>query len=97
MKKKTKAQREKEARAALWQRVCDIASGAAGRGVDDPYDNFFNPEDLAKLLPALEDRLDLPKIGDNRRSHLTDNPHNLNYYTDLETLVDFLFEQGVRA
>jgi hypothetical protein len=96
-KRKTKQQREKEAKDALLQRVADLASGACGRNME-VEDDFFVPEDLALLITAIRERLNLPKFGENNpESYIVQNPYNLRHFTDVYTLTNFLFEQGVRA
>ena len=97
-KRKTKAQREQEQRNELYVRISDMAAGACGRRMDCD-EEFFVPEDLARLIPVLRETYGVDRdeeAGTYSNQHLF-RPHNLNYYTDLQSLVDFFFEHGVRG
>jgi len=89
-KRKTKAQRETEQKAALRQRVADIATGAAGYEFDCQGE-FSTAEMLSRFIPALKVQFD-----EEGRSHLW-NAGNLNNYENIDSTADFLWEYGVRA
>jgi hypothetical protein len=95
MKRKTKEQRDTEGRAALRQRVHDIACGAAGYQFDGE-EEWATAEFLSRFLPALKAQFGEspdPQIGRDYLWAIT----NLNHYNDIDTTADFLFEHGVRA
>jgi len=90
-KRKTKAQRELEQKAALRQRIHDIAVGA---GVDDVVEDDYwciDPESLCRLLIAA------------RHIFVTDGneylfkAYSIDKYTCLDNLTDFYYRNGVRA
>jgi hypothetical protein len=99
MKRKTKEQREEIARAALRQRIEDIALGAEGdEGVLDKNGWFAGAHCLSRLIPALRARFGLDDEGNER----TDikylwYPSNLDSFDNVDTITDFLYEHGVRA
>jgi hypothetical protein len=97
MKRKTKEQREAEAKAALRQRVADIATGANG-GLFDNDDEFATAGFLSRFIPALRAQFGIDSEGKaiDRWLFLWDL-HNLHYYDNVDTTTDFLFEHDVRA
>lgn len=97
MKRKTKEQREAAAKAALRQRITDIATGAAG-GVFDDGDNFATADFLARFVPALRVQFGLDSEGKEvaRWDHLW-FASNLDRYDNVDTTTDFLFANDVRA
>lgn len=90
MKAKTKAQKEEEAKDALYQRVRDMAWGAAGYAVHEE-DQTICLAVAARLIPVLREAF--RKDGNE---YLFD-PHNLDEYETVEKAVGFLFRHGVRA
>lgn len=100
-KRKTKAQREQEQYDALYQRVYDVVCGACGRAFDDDGESdFLCPEDLSRVIPALQALFE-------RKGHRGDEvvtlneylfmPHNLNHYDTVSSIASFLWEHEVRA
>jgi len=89
-KRKTKAQREAEQKAALRQRVADIATGAAGYELDADSE-FSTAEVLSRLMPALQIQFSM-----EGRDYLW-ALSNLGNYNDIDSTTDFLYEHGVRA
>jgi len=97
MKRKSKEQRETAAKAALRQRIADIATGAAGYKFDGA-DEWANADFLARFVPALRVQFGLDSEGNERR----DRNHfwflsNVNHYENVDTTSEFFFEHGVRA
>ena len=97
MKRKTKEQREAEQRAALRQRIADIATGAAGYEFDNG-DEFATADFLARFVPALRVQFGF----DEKREELKKFNHlwsliNLQNYNDVDSTTDFFFDHGVRA
>ena len=97
MKRKTKEQRDAAAKAALRQRIADIATGAAGAEFDHD-DEWANADMLSRFVPALRVQFGLDAEGNER----TDRAHlwflsNLHYFDDVDSVTDFFFEHGVRA
>jgi len=98
-KPRTKEQREADARAALRQRIEDIAVGAAG------YDfkaegQFATAEFLSRFIPALQIQFGWVKNeGEKNQSsnHWLWSHINLAHYDDIDSTTDFLFEHEVRA
>lgn len=90
-KRKTKAQREAEQRAALLRRVHDVYCGAKGQLWDS--DDFSTAAQLSNIVPALRD------LFASQHSEMTYpwQPHCLHYYDTAESAADFLFSQGYRA
>ncbi len=88
MKRKTKAQREQAAKAALLQRVTDVYSGVWGGAVTE--DDFSTAEDLSRIIPALKG------IFGDKPEYLW-LPHNLGNFDRPETATDFLYRNGVCA
>lgn len=94
-KRKTKEQHETEARAALRQRVQDIATGAAGFQFDADGE-FATAEFLSRFIPALK-----VQFGTEEKA-IPSNSHcwllsNLHYFDNVDTATAFLYESGVRA
>lgn len=90
MKRKTKSQREIAAKAALRQRVADIASGAAGYRFD-AEDEFATADFLSRFVNALKDQLN---TGDREYAF---GLHCLQHFDNVDSTTDHLFECGFRA
>ena len=89
-KRKTKAQREADQRAALTRRVLDIAAGAEGGEVPLCADDFMvSAVFLSRFITALKQVFDLAEYF-----YL---PQNIDEYDNVESTVEFLFRNGVRA
>lgn len=89
-KRKTKAQREAEQKAALRQRVADIAIGAAGYNFDDESE-FATAEFLERFVPALR-----VCFGTDGNDYLW-SAHCLGKWNDIDSSTQALWENGVRA
>jgi hypothetical protein len=99
VRRKTKEQREAAAKAALRQRIEDIALGAeGGAGVLGPHDWFAGADCLGRLLPALKARFGLDEKGEEleRIAYLWSNG-NLHYYDNVDSITEFFWNAGVRA
>ena len=99
MKRKSKAQREKEARAALLQRITDIYSGALGLEWTD--EEFATSDTLSRIAPALREifgpQVTMGASADGEPVKWPWEPHNLDHFEDPETATEFLFDGGFRA
>jgi hypothetical protein len=100
MKRKTKEQRDTEAKAALRQRVHDIACGAAGYQFDED-DQFATADFLSRFIPALKAQFGFDDTKEKAKDGLSNNylfdVQNLDNYDNVDTTTDFLFEHGVRG
>lgn len=92
-KRKTKAQREVEQKAALLQRITDVYSGAVGDAWDSEAGNFADAEVLARVMPALS-KIFGPQNDENEWMW---SLHNLGNYEQPEDACEFLFRAGIRA
>ncbi len=95
-KRKTKAQREAEARAALRQRVEDIMEGAGGAVEYDEHDNpeGWNTADVVTpIARAIRCRLELTEVQDACLREIWAASH----FETSKSLTDWLFGMGVRA
>lgn len=106
-KRKTKAQiREEQEKAALWQRVYDIACGATGgyfyRDAEEPIgaweivatldtEAFGRFVNALKLVFALDDSVD-----GHHRSFMVE-PHCLHRFATIDSATEFLYTMGIRA
>lgn len=90
-KRKTKAQREAEQKAALYQRVHDVYCGAMGQAWD--ADDFATAEIMASVVPALRS---IFKDQDASADYLWDG-YCLKYFDNPKTAATHLFEAGIRA
>lgn len=90
MKRQSKADKEAAQKAALRQRIRDMVAGACGEDPDD--DQFFmTMEPASRLLPALEKTFGKDGNGYLWRSHCLDR------YENVDSITEFLFQNGVRA
>jgi hypothetical protein len=98
-KPRTKEQREADARAALRQRVADIAVGAAG--YDFKADGeFAAAEFLSRFIPALQVQFGVKNEGNEKNRSSNDylwKPYNFAHFNDIDSTTDFLFAHQVRA
>ena len=89
-KRKTKAQKEAEEKAALRQRLTDIYSGAYGYPWVDG-ESYIRSGPLSRIIPAcvglLNDDHDIYQMVD----------HNISEYESVEKLTEFYYRLGVRA
>jgi hypothetical protein len=99
MKRKTKEQREAEARAALYRSLEDMALGAEGDGGVMNSDEWFaGAHCLSRWLPAIKARFGLDDDGKERTDiNYLWSPSNLHQFDNVKTATDFLFEAGVRV
>ena len=96
-KRKTKAQREVEAKEALRQRICDIVSGACGRDMDDADMEFVDIDNVARFIGALADRLcEHDEGGELVHNHFVAY-WNIGEYQNIDTILDFYWRNGIRA
>lgn len=78
--------------AELRQRVSDVVAGACG--AHDPNAVLGGPE-LSRIVPALEDLFGCTEEG--KKNLYLFGVHNLDNYTDVDDITNFLFDRGVRA
>jgi len=98
MKRKTKAQREEEAKLALRQRVHDIACGAAGFQFDQDSE-FATADFLERFVPALKAQFEFEEKteqGTTSNKYLFE-VRNLHHYDNIDSTTEFLFTNQVRA
>lgn len=91
---KKKIDHERLARAALRQRVRDIACGAAGANFDKE-DEFATATFLERFVPALQATFLCEEEG-KKNAYLFET-HNLSNFENIDTSTEFLWEHGVRA
>lgn len=103
MKRKTKAQREAEQRAALFVRVRDIYSGACGTSWDEDLHEeqgeWLNMETAERVVQALRWTF-RGKRDEGADKHQLDwifDSHVLSKFESATSATDWLFEHGVRA
>lgn len=89
MKRKTKAQREHEAKAALLQRVEDIYAGALGMECDD--DQWATADILSRVVPALREI-----FSSDSNAYLFE-VHCLQYFDTAKSAAQHLYGCGIRA
>ena len=91
-KRKTKAQKEAEEKAALKQRLTDIYSGALGQKWDDDDEGFIaDAELLCRVVQACRDVF----VNDHNKQLF--EVHNLDEYATVENLTGFYYAYGLRA
>jgi len=89
-KQKTKAQREVDQKAALTRRVLDVAMGAEGGEVSPREDEFMaSAAFLSRFIPALTSAFGFDEYYGAAC--------NIDEYDNVESTVEFLFRNGVRA
>lgn len=92
-KRKTKAQRESERKAALYQRVHDVYSGALGAKWDSEGNgDFANAEQLTDIMWALK-----CLFGQQSEHEYYWNIHHIKYFDTPESATEYLFDAGFRA
>lgn len=102
-KRKTKAQRETEQRAALEQRVLDIATGVVGSDAGDDEDGaeiiwaVNEPEHIQRFIGALESVFGAQVEHHEETYSLLTRHWMISEYKDLESTVGLLWRLGVRA
>lgn len=89
--KKSKQQREQEARDALRQRIADILIGATGG--EDVYDESFwlTLDGAQRAIPALR------SVFGNEQNDYLWLPHCLSYFETLDSTTKHLWGAGIRA
>lgn len=98
LKRKTKARREEEAKAALRQRIHDIACGAAGFQFDQEGE-FATADFLERFVSALKAQFgfeEKSEQGTTSNKFLFD-VNILHHYDNIDSATDFLFRNDVRA
>jgi hypothetical protein len=86
MKKSTKKEiREAQEKAALRQRVRDIACGAAGYNFDKE-DEYATAEFLERFVCAIRDT-----FGSEKNAYMW-QPHCLAHFNDINSTTSFLWE-----
>ena len=95
-KRKTKAERIEDEKAALQQRLADMLRGAEG-GDLDPDDDCaaIYPGILSNWLSAIRWTLLTKEQRDERPGMM--NPACLGYFENVPKATDWLYEYGVRA
>ena len=102
-KRRTKAQREADEKAALRQRIRDIATGAAGCEPDEESGldlvSELGAEGMSRFLPALREVFELWSLesGEGHQRAWLLGPHTLHNYENLDKLTDLFYEEGIRA
>ena len=94
-KRKTKAQREQEQRAALLRRVVDIYSGGCERSMEPVpvFQDDVTPMELSRILTALRDLL-----GDGPHAEWWGwEPRALGHFQTPELAAQHLYNAGFRA
>lgn len=91
MKRKTKSQKEAEAKAALRRRIHDFYAGACGNEDVEDESFFLTLEPASRLLPALRRHFE-----SDGRGYMWE-PHCLENFENVDRATDFLFKHGVRA
>lgn len=92
-KRKTKAQREEEQRAALFRRIADIYCGVIGESqhnLDEDDIVWLDVDGYAKVHRAISEAFGW------KREHLR-GPHCAENFKTARTLTDWLFDNGYRA
>lgn len=89
MKRKTKFQKETEAKAALRQRIADIYAGACGE-LADTEDFFLTLDSASRAITAMK------KVFGEEESYMWES-HCLDRFETVNNATDFLFKNGVRA
>lgn len=94
-KRQTKAEREAAQKAALKQRIADIAAGV-NYGPLDENDDIMCAEPLAQFVIALRATFALELDSSERNTY----PWNINclpYFSSVKSTTEFLWERGFRA
>lgn len=89
-KRKTKAQREADQKAALLRRITDIYSGALGQAWDE--DEFASADLLSRVVPALQQM-----FGAQIEREFPWMARSLGRFDNPESAAAFLFGLGIRA
>lgn len=90
MKRKTKTEKEAEAKAALRQRIADIYAGACGESVEN--ESFFlTLEAGSRAITALK-----IIFGEENREYMWES-HCLDRFETVDSATEFLFTNGVEA
>lgn len=77
---------------ALRQRVCDLATGAAGFKFDEEGE-LATADFLSRFIPAIE-----VAFGINAENHsYVCKVHNLQHFNDIDSTTEYLWEEGIRA
>lgn len=93
IKRKTKAQREAEQKAALLRRVHDVYCGAIGAQWDSVENgDFATAEQLSQIMWALK-----CLFGAQLEHDYFWNIHHIKHFDNPESATDFLFDAGFRA
>jgi hypothetical protein len=88
-KRQTKEQREIQQKSALRRRIADIATGAAGYEFDQETE-WASAEFLSRFVCALQ-----VLFGTEKNEYLW-KPHCLNYWENIDSATNALWEHGVR-
>ncbi len=87
-----KQKKENQLRAALRQRLHDVAVGAGISDVDGVDWWSFDLEGLRRFIQSV----DLLFVDGDEKKHLTAH-WNIDEYDSLDKTTDFLFRNGIRA
>lgn len=90
MKRKTKSQKETEAKAALRQRIADIYAGACGESAEGE-DFFLTLDPASRAITAIRNL-----FGEEGRGYMWE-PHCLDRFETIDSATNFLFQNGARA
>ena len=93
-KRKTKAVREQEQKDALRRRLRDMAIGAGLDDVDSDDYWCFDPEQIVRLVRAVDDQFSEQIEGQEDRLK---RYWNLVEYGSLDRLCTWMFDMGYRA
>lgn len=77
------------------QRVTDIVQGAHGRVITHDDDDFTDVEGLSNAIPVLRDEFTPEDDDGNRHNQHCWAPHNLHHFDCINSIVEFLWSQGL--
>ena len=90
MKRKTKSEKEAEAKNALRLRIADIYSGACGEPADTE-DFCLTLDPASRAITAIK-----KLFGEEGRDYMWES-HCLDRFETIDGTTNFLFQNGVRA
>lgn len=96
-KRITKKQRELQQKAALRQRLHDLASGARIDGIEEDGYWIYSTESLVRLISAVVDSFDYQTETIGLPEGILTNYWQLTNYESLDSLTDWMFGCGYRA
>jgi hypothetical protein len=96
-KRLTKKQKLEQEKVLLHKRITDIVCGVTGgeNVLNHPDDFYMSVEYLTRLLPALKATFDIGDTYETKNLLVFD--WNLDKYETVDGIVEFYFDNGVRA